>query len=261
MQFRLSTLLLAFVVVAMSLAVFGAWGILVSFLLLATVAWIRAGESMWLRVWIAGFVWLIGLCVFGIYAVEKANTAAYRNTCANNLKRIGLALHEYAKSNGAFPPVLTTDAGGQPLHSWRTLILPYLDHRALHARIRLSEPWNSPNNLRVNHGIQDFLCPLERDRSSPTPEISYVALTGPGTQWGQPWPATGQNRRLNPVTVIEVVPTGIERMEPRDIPLDEAVEAVARNNDSLPSWHHDGRNVLLADASVRFIPRGALQIS
>src|SRR4051812_12260530 len=60
-------------------------------------------------------------------AVRYSKPAAYRNSCASKLKQIALALHTYADVYHALPPAYTVDAAGKPLHSWRTLILPYMD--------------------------------------------------------------------------------------------------------------------------------------
>ena len=61
-----------------------------------------------------------------------------RSQCKNNLKQIGLALHNYHEKYQAFPPAYTVDATGKPLHSWRTLILPFVDQQALYDKIDLS---------------------------------------------------------------------------------------------------------------------------
>ena len=58
-------------------------------------------------------------------AVRTSGEAARRSQCVNNLKQIGLALHNYESTYDALPPAYTVDAAGRPLHSWRTLILPY----------------------------------------------------------------------------------------------------------------------------------------
>src|SRR5262245_60216991 len=53
-----------------------------------------------------------------------------RMYCSNNLKQIGLALHNYHDKYGALPPAYTVDEDGKPLHSWRTLILPFMEQQA-----------------------------------------------------------------------------------------------------------------------------------
>src|SRR5262249_20258199 len=75
------------------------------------------------------------LVVFGIIAiliflflpaVRSSGPAVLRVQCTNNLKQIALALYNYEQEHKALPPAYTVDANGRPLHSWRTLILPYL---------------------------------------------------------------------------------------------------------------------------------------
>src|SRR5258708_3361414 len=66
---------------------------------------------------------LIGLL---LPAPRSARPAARRAQCNNNLKQIALALQNYEQAHKALPPAYTVDAEGRPLHSWRTLILPYL---------------------------------------------------------------------------------------------------------------------------------------
>ena len=69
-----------------------------------------------------------------------------------NLKRIGLALHNYQAAEGQFPPAAITGKDGKPLLSWRVAILPYLedyDGRSrddLFKAFHLEEPWDSPHN-------------------------------------------------------------------------------------------------------------------
>ena len=67
-----------------------------------------------------------------------------RTASVNNLKQIGLAMHNYANIEKTFPPAYTTDRAGEPLLSWRVLILPYLEQETLFKRFHLEEPWDSP---------------------------------------------------------------------------------------------------------------------
>jgi prepilin-type N-terminal cleavage/methylation domain-containing protein len=64
---------------------------------------------------------LIGLL---LPAVQKVREAANRTQCANNLKQIGLAIHNYHDSNGFLPPSRLDKDGGV---SWAVLILPYIE--------------------------------------------------------------------------------------------------------------------------------------
>ena len=69
----------------------------------------------------------------------------------NNIRNITLALLNYADTHKAFPPAYTVDANGNRLHSWRTLLLPYLDQQSLYESIDFSKPWN---RSRQCEGIQ-----------------------------------------------------------------------------------------------------------
>ncbi|MEZ6081865.1 MAG: DUF1559 domain-containing protein [Pirellulaceae bacterium] len=91
-------------------------------------------------------VLLIGLL---LPATRAARPAAYRMQCSNNLKQIALALRNYETSYHAFPPAATFDSSGNPLHSWRTLILPFLEQNALYDSIDLSKPWDDPANAKA----------------------------------------------------------------------------------------------------------------
>src|SRR5436309_14964760 len=101
---------------------------------------------------------LIGLL---LPAVQKVREAAARLQCTNNLKQIGLALHNYESANGRFPPAFTKTSGLQSgtaygisypdevwsaLNGWAwgTLILPYVEQAPLYASLRLDLPCCAP---------------------------------------------------------------------------------------------------------------------
>ncbi|HWL09793.1 MAG TPA: DUF1559 domain-containing protein [Planctomicrobium sp.] len=104
-------------------------------------------------------------------AVQQAREAARRSTCRNNLKQIGLALHNYLdRTKGVFPKgvnittgrtcccVYTDDGGyGHTLHS---MLLPYLDQTAVYNLINFSLPIAHADNMMARTSkIASFLCP------------------------------------------------------------------------------------------------------
>lgn len=103
---------------------------------------------------------LVMLVALLLPAVRSAREPARRNQCINQLKQIALALHNYADANGSLPPAYTVDEEGNRLHSWRTLLLPYVEQQALYDTIDLTKPWDDPANDKARETIVDaFLCP------------------------------------------------------------------------------------------------------
>jgi hypothetical protein len=144
--------------------------------------------------------------------------AAQRIQCVNNFKQIGLALHNYEQDHGTLPPAFTVDAKGRPLHSWRTLILPYMEHGRLYDRIDLSKPWDDPVNAQaLKDRPSAYDCP---SILSPKESTVYLAVVGPDGCF----PPTGC-RRLAEITdavsnTLMVVETRSENAVPWMAPLD-----------------------------------------
>ena len=96
--------------------------------------------------------------------------------CLNDLKKVALALRSYESEHGMLPPPYTVDAEGRPLHSWRTLILPYLEQEALYRLIDLSRPWNDPVNAQaLQTTVWEYRCPLSKRARNTT---TYLAVVG-----------------------------------------------------------------------------------
>ena len=68
---------------------------------------------------------------------------------SNNLKQLGLALHNYHDTYGRFPAIANFDKKNKPLLSWRVHLLPYLDQGKLYKEFHLDEPWDSEHNKQL----------------------------------------------------------------------------------------------------------------
>lgn len=79
-------------------------------------------------------------------AIGPARQASRRTQGANNLKNIGLAMHNYHDSYRAFPAGYNADKDGKALLSWRVHILPFVEGADLYEQFHLDEPWDSPHN-------------------------------------------------------------------------------------------------------------------
>ncbi len=83
-------------------------------------------------------------------AVAKVREAAQRSSSMNNLKQIGLAMHNYEATYTGFPAAAICDKKtGKPLLSWRVAILPFIEQEALYKQFKLDEPWDSEHNLKL----------------------------------------------------------------------------------------------------------------
>src|SRR4051794_6427956 len=112
-------------------------------------------------------------------ATRSAREPARRSQCVNNLKMIALALRNYEQQYKALPPAYSVDAGGRPLHSWRTLILPYLEQARLYNTIDLAKPWDDPANARAMETIPTvYLCPSAVGPSGTTTYLANVSPDG-----------------------------------------------------------------------------------
>lgn len=200
---------------------------------------------------------VLGCCGFGFYssfntigpAVTQARTAARRAACTNNMKQIGLAMHNYYDVHGELPPAYSVDEDGKPLHSWRVLILPYLGEGQLYDQFKLDEPWDSSHNLEVADQMpMVYGCPDGPQSASIT---SYVVINEPGavfdgstaTKFSEVTDGTS-----NTIMLVETANSGIRWNEPRDFDFNQA--------SALQSDHPGGANVSLVDGSVRFVPVG-----
>lgn len=152
---------------------------------------------------------LIGLL---LPAVQKTRAAAARAQCLNNLKQLGLAMHNYAGVFGQLPPALRDKAppalAGVPgyFFSWSALaeLNPYLEETNIYNRMDLSQPiwelsppWNiSPaNQFAVQQMVKLFLCPSDKMQPVANPgdyglpiigPTNYAVCVGSGTTNGGP---------------------------------------------------------------------------
>jgi prepilin-type N-terminal cleavage/methylation domain-containing protein/prepilin-type processing-associated H-X9-DG protein len=156
-------------------------------------------------------------------AVQKVREAAARTRCANNLKQIGLALHNYESANGRFPPAYVGDSSldgsafgvsygddnrnGPTGFAWGVFLLPYLEQDNLYRQFNLNVPcWAPENAAAARTRLTLFLCPsatggsdgffVERTTADPrrgTPFVPgiyfahshYVTNAGVNQPWGR----------------------------------------------------------------------------
>ncbi len=211
---------------------------------------------------IAIAVLFIGIVIACLLPATGSRTAPKRTACKNNLKQLGLALHNYHDAYDMFPPAYVADARGRPEHSWRVFALPYIDQAVLYNRYRFDEPWNGPHNSELaENTLMVYQCPSDAEqREEPVAWTSYVAVVGPHTVW--PGAEATKIRDItdgttNTLLVAESRNTGIHWMEPRDLHIGQmAMTLNPVGGQGISSQHWGGAHALLGDGSVHFISEG-----
>lgn len=137
---------------------------------------------------------LVVLAIIGVLiglflpAVQKARAAAQRIGCANNLKQIGLALHNFAQTHGALPAGVTSGRQGQNdgyfRMSWLTRLLPYVEQQPLWTATMAAYdydpmPYHSPPHIGFSMPMKIVSCPADPRVSAPqrTHKDYLVGLT------------------------------------------------------------------------------------
>ena len=199
-----------------------------------------------------GFLVCAGiLAALLIPAVQAAREAARRMQCSNNMKQIALAIHNYESAFKSLPPAYTVDSEGNKLHSWRTLILPFLEQNAVYSRIDFSKSWDhSDNAFALELQVPTYMCPSS---SLPKGHTLYLAIVDPQSVFpGETQTTFSQitDGTSNTVMVYESDPaTSVHWMEPRDGDMDAFMSAFSSDH---RHSHTGGANCTLADGSVRF---------
>jgi prepilin-type N-terminal cleavage/methylation domain-containing protein len=107
---------------------------------------------------------LVVIAIIGILialllpAVQAAREAARRSQCTNNLKQLGLALHDYHDVYKVLPPSRIDDGA-----TWATHILPYLEQDAMHVAFDYLRPWpDQLDKAALQVPLAAFTCPTRR---------------------------------------------------------------------------------------------------
>ena len=216
-----------------------------------------------------GIVLLAGVCLAGLIAAlivpvyHSAQTATQQSATNANLQVIGAALFAYHGDFGHFPPAYLADDQGQPMHSWRVLLLPYLGHQALYDAYNFSEPWNGPNNSLLQTQMPPVYYsgnPLATTATGSSVTTRYAVISGPGAAFDSKltFTTTDMTDGLPSTILVAEAATPVHWMAPADIDYSTMGFVVngplPPNGNGIGSDTAGGAFVLTGDGQVHFLP-------
>ncbi len=259
MSFRLPAILWAFSLLAASVVTVGPLGVLFAAPVIAFWGVLLKKFPPKLRELVVVLAILTLLAILLAPAIMAAREAANRAACFGHLAQFKHALLYHADARGTFPAAQQRLNPGDPPHSWRVALLPYLFSPNPYAQYNLAESWNSESNLRVaGTAIEDgrdslseiyFGCPSDPPTSDTVTLTHYFAVVGPQTAWP---PDRGLVRSEivddgdRTILLLEVPNRDVPWTKPEDLTFDEAVEYLTQTP---PVPAHSGKsvNVLFAN--------------
>lgn len=153
---------------------------------------------------------------------------------ANDQGRLALAILNYESRGEGLPPAQIVCHDGTPKHSWRVLILPFLDQKELFERYNMDEPWDSPGNLAVAQELKVPLFSLDQPQLA-----TYKLVTGPKTCFERGKTTHLRDVGNNPVILVEDTQNPIPWTKPDDLAIDEAIAIFDRLNNPDGMLHVD----------------------
>lgn len=171
---------------------------------------------------------LVVIAIIGILvgmllpAVQQVRAAAQRTTCSNNLRQLGLAMHNHESALGHFPPGFTSVAtrngnvpagvyidpvtwNAAPGWGWAAHLLPFIEGTNIHSQIDFRSPiWDARHRQFIQSQVPTFLCPtssgplepfevVDESQSPYSPDgdaplvlgrSHYIASHGQESAWG-----------------------------------------------------------------------------
>lgn len=210
------------------------------------------------------FVTAAGLAV-AVPAIKRMIREQEKLKSQMNLKMICLAMCNFHDVHRSFPPASILDGNGRARHSWRVLIVPFIDQNPFYDCYELDEPWDGPNNrllqnTAMRRGMDGTLMDVTSTRinyrcpAAPADQddrmTNYVMIVDtdvpPLDATGTPWARWGSKYYAPAggcVMVVELFPSKIHWMEPRDLSLEEAGRLI-----EAPSDTRIGRSFVLPES-------------
>lgn len=163
---------------------------------------------------------------YGSKTVAAMSEARMRTASMKNLEEIANALNAYATDFGTYPPPFTTGGkNNRPMHSWRVLLLPYLNEVELYDQFDLELPWDAEVNMTAAYRMPAVYEHPNVASGGYSLKSGYYLITGAGTLFpkGKPLgPSDITDNGSQTILVIEGQPTIGSGMWTEPVDLDYA---------------------------------------
>ncbi|MEW4452410.1 DUF1559 domain-containing protein [Bremerella sp. JC817] len=111
-------------------------------------------------------------------AVQQAREAARRSQCTNNLKQIGLAVHNFHDTFGELPPSRIK----YEYLGWSAVILPFMEQTSLYDQIDLKVRYKDQTTVVQQASISGYVCPSRHSPGDQTTEVQAINVDN-GAVW------------------------------------------------------------------------------
>ena len=201
---------------------------------------------------------ILFLAIYFLSTMQRYRVPGQSQGCISNQRNIALALLNYEAGHGHFPPAYVTDEEGNPLYSWRVLLLPYMEHADIYEKLHLNEPWNSPHNEKLLSKVEyDYIFRCSQHGRSKKNIINHVLVTGPGTIW-EDGKACSMEDIYHPnrtLMLIEVPDIRVHWAEPFDLKINDIDPRFLFENGSFNTSPHIYAIATFADGHTSTIPQ------
>jgi hypothetical protein len=132
----------------------------------------------------------------------------------------------YCDTYGQMPPAVVYGKNGQPLYSWRVLLLPFFEQQELYSQFHLDDPWDSPHNLPLLERMPSLYAPPPGKRSRyPAYHTICHVFVGKGAAFEEGkklnYTEDFPDGTSNTILIIEAGPP-VPWTKPEEIPFDPA---------------------------------------
>ena len=173
-----------------------------------------------------------------------------RARTVNNLKFMGVAMHNFAAFYGGRFPAAAIRTGDRAILSWRVAILPFLEQFTLYQRFHLDEAWDSPHNTSLLKEMPGVYAPVT-SRETTAYTTYYQRVVGPGSLFdADEGTRADVNIFARPTLMIVEAAEPVLWTKPEDLLYDDG-QPLPRLGGSF----EDGCYVAFGDGSVRFLSR------